>query len=52
MSLPTQLQEYIHKSRYARWLTTENRREHWEETVQRYVDYFDDKFPYFPKRRN
>ena len=49
MSLPTQLQEYIHKSRYARWLTTENRREHWEETVQRYVDYFDDKFPHFPK---
>jgi hypothetical protein len=37
------------KSRYARWLTTENRREHWEETVQRYVDYFDDKFPHFPK---
>lgn len=49
MSLPTQLQEYIHKSRYARWLTAENRREHWEETVQRYVDYFDSKFPYFPK---
>lgn len=49
MSLPTQLQEYIHKSRYARWLITENRREHWEETVQRYVDYFDDKFPHFPK---
>lgn len=49
MSLPTQLQEYIHKSRYARWLTTENRREHWEETVQRYVDYFDNKFPHFPK---
>lgn len=49
MSLPTQLQEYIHKSRYARWLTTENRREHWEETVQRYVDYFDSKFPHFPK---
>lgn len=49
MTLPTQLQEYIHKSRYARWLPTENRREHWEETVQRYVDYFDDKFPHFPK---
>lgn len=49
MSLPTQLQEYIHKSRYARWLTAENRREHWEETVQRYVDYFDSKFPHFPK---
>lgn len=49
MQLPSPLQEYIHKSRYARWLTTENRREHWEETVQRYVDYFDDKFPHFPK---
>lgn len=50
MQLPTPLQEYIHKSRYARWLNTENRREHWHETVQRYVDYFDSKFPYFPKQ--
>lgn len=48
--LPTPLQEYVHKSRYARWLDSENRREHWPETVQRYVDYFDSKFPHYPKQ--
>lgn len=37
-SLPTQMQQYIHVSKYARWLEEENRRETWEETVQRYVD--------------
>lgn len=31
------LQEYIHKSKYARWIEEENRRETWEETVRRYV---------------
>ena len=49
--LPTQLQEYVHKSRYARWIDTKNRRENWDETVQRYVDYFADKFPaHYPKK--
>lgn len=48
--LPTQLQEYVHKSRYARWLDDKQRRETWEETVQRYVDYFANKFPeHYPK---
>lgn len=32
-------QQFIHKSRYARYLNDQNRREHWEETVTRYVDY-------------
>lgn len=31
-------QKFIHISRYARWIETENRRETWEETVRRYVD--------------
>lgn len=48
--LPTPLQEYVHKSRYARWIDTEQRRESWEETVQRYVDYFDTKFDHYPKQ--
>ena len=47
--LPTPLQEYVHKSRYARWLSSENRRESWAETVDRYVSYFANKFPHFPK---
>ncbi|MDC1200697.1 hypothetical protein N8012_02355 [Pelagibacteraceae bacterium] len=36
--LPTDYQSFIHKSRYARWLDTEGRRESWHETVSRYVD--------------
>lgn len=37
-------QEYIHLSRYARWNEEEGRRETWEETVDRYVSFFQDKF--------
>jgi ribonucleoside-triphosphate reductase len=33
-------QQFIHKSRYARWIKEEGRRETWEETVQRYVDFW------------
>ena len=36
-------QTYIHKSRYARYLPKENRRETWEETVSRYLNYFQDQ---------
>ncbi len=34
-------QTFIHRSRYARWRDAENRRETWEETVERLVDYYD-----------
>ena len=37
--LPTDYQSFIHKSRYARWLESEGRRESWDETVTRYLDY-------------
>lgn len=40
-TLPTTYQQYIHLSRYARWLPEENRRETWNETVIRYFDFFD-----------
>ena len=33
-------QQYIHKSRYARYLPSEERRETWQETVTRYVNYW------------
>jgi ribonucleoside-triphosphate reductase (thioredoxin) len=36
--LPTQYQQFIALSRYARWLPDEGRRETWSETVDRYVD--------------
>ena len=37
--LPTEYQGYIHKSRYARWRDDLGRRETWEETVTRYMDF-------------
>lgn len=37
---PTQYQEFIHLSRYSRWLPEKNRRETWSETVGRYFDFF------------
>ena len=40
-----QYQEYIHKSRYARFLPEEGRREHWHETVARYINFFRGRFP-------
>jgi ribonucleoside-diphosphate reductase alpha chain len=38
-----QYQSFIHKSRYARWIEEDKRRETWEETVQRYVDFFKER---------
>lgn len=38
-----QYQSFIHKSRYARWLESEGRRETWEETVSRYVDFWKER---------
>ena len=40
MVLPTPYQEYIHLSRYARYRYEDNRRETWEETVVRYLQFF------------
>ena len=37
--LPTDYQAFIHKSRYARWLDKEARRETWSETVSRYMEH-------------
>lgn len=36
---------YIHKSRYARWLPEKGRRETWEETVTRYCDFWEARYP-------
>ena len=40
MALPTEYQQFIHLSRYARWDYDNKRRETWEETVSRYFDFF------------
>ena len=39
MALPTDYQNFIATSRYERWKEDEGRRETWEETVTRYVDF-------------
>lgn len=41
--LPSTYQSVIHRSRYARFLPEKQRRETWEETVQRLVTYLDEK---------
>lgn len=38
-------QMFVYKSRYARWMEEEGRREDWEETVDRYLMFFEDRFP-------
>ncbi len=39
--LPTDYQNFIALSRYARWLPEKNRRETWKETVARYFDFME-----------
>lgn len=49
-SLPTVYQQFIYKSRYARWNEEFGRREEWPETVARYFNFFEthlkDKYGY------
>jgi len=44
MHLPSQYQEFIHLSRYARWDENLKRRETWKETVKRYIDFFMNRY--------
>lgn len=39
--LPSPYQQFIHKSRYSRWLNKEKRRETYAETVARYFDFLE-----------
>jgi len=45
-----QFQEFIHLSRYARFLEEKQRRETWEETVTRYVKFFSDRSDLYPSQ--
>ena len=38
-------QSFIFISRYSRWLPSQNRRESWDECVNRYYNYFGERFP-------
>ena len=40
--LPTLYQEFIHLSRYSRWLEDKGRRETWGETIDRYFNFFEE----------
>lgn len=50
MSKLSDYQKYIALSRYARYIDEKQRRETWEETCERYVNFFSDKYPNFPKQ--
>ena len=39
----TDLQKYIHISKYARWKDKENRRETWDETVDRFIEFWNNR---------
>lgn len=45
MELPSTYQAIIHRSRYSRFLPEQNRRETWEETVDRLIQYILSKLP-------
>ncbi len=47
VALPTEYQSFIHLSRYARWREADSRRETWEETVTRLVDFWKEERPAF-----
>lgn len=42
--------QFIALSRYARWLPEKNRRETWEETVDRYIDFFSGRIEKISKK--
>jgi ribonucleoside-diphosphate reductase alpha chain len=42
-AFPTFYQEFIYKSRYARWIDAKGRRENWDETINRYLDFMENK---------
>jgi ribonucleoside-diphosphate reductase alpha chain len=39
----TDLQKYIHISKYAKWIEDEKRRETWEESVERFIDFWENQ---------
>jgi ribonucleoside-diphosphate reductase alpha chain len=46
----TPFQSFIFISRYSRWLPSQNRRESWDECVDRWWNYFTDKVPTLAER--
>jgi len=48
-ALPTDYQKYIHKSRYSRWIDSENKREDYPQTVARLIDFWRKERPVVPE---
>ncbi len=44
------LKRYIHLSKYSRWIEKENRRETWEETVDRLITFWHRELPTIPEK--
>jgi len=44
MDITKEMQTYIHLSKYSRWIDKENRRETWDETIDRFHDYWLDRY--------
>lgn len=44
-SLPSDYQTYMHLSKYSRWRGDLTRRETWPETVDRYLDFWEKRYP-------
>lgn len=44
-SVADQYSQFIYKSRYSRWLYDQERRENWDESVDRYVKFFTARMP-------
>ena len=42
---PTPFQQYIFKSRYAKWVPEKGKREDWNETVHRYIEFVSNRLP-------
>lgn len=51
-SLIGDYERFIHKSRYARWLDEKGRRENWDETVARLIDYYKEAANLTQEERN
>lgn len=49
MTIETLYSDFIHKSRYARYLEDNQRREHWPETVDRYLSFVSAERPDIPQ---
>ena len=45
MKFPTAYEEFIYLRTYSRWDYDKNRRENWDETVDRYISYMLGKIP-------